>query len=69
MRIWLNGKRMNLQEGDEVSVERHSCDTCGYHTSIEVRRDNKRVAYFGDEVRLFEEDKQEFGDVVSEEDR
>lgn len=69
MRIVLNGYHVNLQEGDDVCVSQHECGKCGRHTEIEVRRDHERVAHFGDEVRLFDDNGEIFGDVVVPEEK
>ena len=63
MKVVINGYDMNLKEGDEVYVAKESCECCGSHTEISVYRNYKRVAYFGDGVRLFEPEKLDYGDV------
>ncbi len=64
MKITINSVNMELQENDSVVVREHPCEDCGSHTEIEVRRQGKTIACFGEDVILIQGKKEIFGGVV-----
>lgn len=65
MRVTINYIEMNLQEGDEVEIERHECGRCETtHTEVTVTRGRKTVAHCGDYVKYKLREDEIFGDVI-----
>jgi hypothetical protein len=53
MKIYFNGYILNLQENDEIELDRLYCGKCEtYHDIIGIVRGGKTIAKFGDGVRL-----------------
>jgi len=68
MKITVDGIKLNLQEGDEVEINRHDCGRCDTeHTELIVYRGKIAIARVGDDVRLHGNDEQYGGVVLDEE--
>lgn len=52
MRVTINGYRLDLQENDTVEISHYECETCGGHTEVDVERNGKRIAHFGDAISI-----------------
>ena len=65
--IKVNGYRLNVEQDDEISVQRSFCGKCeGDHTRITLSRNNKDIATLGDDLTLDSEDEIYGGVVVDE---
>ncbi len=43
MKIIVNDKAIEIEEGDEIDVHQYPCDICGQHTTITVDRNGKQI--------------------------
>ena len=65
--VEIQGRRLNLQEGDEVWVEHHYCGRCDtFHSETTVTRNGKEITKLGDSITLEGED-EVFGGIVIDE--
>ena len=67
MKITVNGFRLQLQENDEVELEKHFCGRCdSEHTRLTVTREGKEITRIGADITLEGEDEVYGGVVVDE---
>ena len=66
--IEVQGRRLKVEDGDEIDVERHYCGRCdSEHTKVTVTRNGKEIAELGDDLTVDGKD-EVFGGVVVDKD-
>lgn len=65
--IEVQGRRLKVEDGDEIWVEKHYCGRCNSeHTKIIVTRNGKEIAELGDDLTVDGKDEVYGGVVVDE---